>query len=120
MSRGIGQVLNSNPGQSSVALFGRSCTSPYMSNGCSGSGAKDCRDPAGQVDACPDYRSCCTSFTWVGQALGIRLLGAKAAWNHDPFFDYVDRWMSYGADAPVTGGGGAGKAFIQDLWDAYR
>ena len=39
------------------------------------------------------YRRCCTSVAWVGQALAIRLLQAENYWNHDAFFDYVDRWM---------------------------
>ena len=39
------------------------------------------------------YRRCCTSIAWVGQALAIRLLQAENYWNHDAFFDYVDRWM---------------------------
>jgi len=31
--------------------------------------------------------------TWTGQALAARLMGAKPFWNHDAFFDYVDRWV---------------------------
>ena len=30
---------------------------------------------------------------WVAQALALRLMHAEKAWNHDAFFDYVDRWM---------------------------
>lgn len=40
------------------------------------------------------YRRANTSSSWVGQALVIRLLKAEKAWNHDAFFDYVDRWMT--------------------------
>ena len=40
-----------------------------------------------------NYRRCCTSVAWVGQALAARILHAEEAWNHDAFFDYVDRWM---------------------------
>jgi len=40
------------------------------------------------------YRRCCTSVAWVGQALAARLLHAQEAWDHDAFFDYVDRWMT--------------------------
>jgi hypothetical protein len=29
----------------------------------------------------------------VAQALALRLMKAEKSWNHDPFFDYVDRWM---------------------------
>jgi hypothetical protein len=39
------------------------------------------------------YRRCCTSVGWGGEALALRLLHAEKFWNHDPFFDYVDRWM---------------------------
>ena len=37
---------------------------------------------------------------WVAQALALRLLHAEKAWNHDAFFDYVDRWM-YEDDDPI-------------------
>ncbi len=40
------------------------------------------------------YRRANTSSSWVGQALVLRLLHAEKAWNHDAFFDYVDRWMT--------------------------
>ena len=39
------------------------------------------------------YRRCCTAVGWVAQALALRLMHAEKAWNHDAFFDYVDRWM---------------------------
>jgi hypothetical protein len=39
------------------------------------------------------YRRCCTSVGWVAQALALRLMHAEKYWNHDAFFDYVDRWM---------------------------
>lgn len=41
-----------------------------------------------------EYRRANVSSSWVGQALVIRLLKAQRAWNHDAFFDYVDRWMT--------------------------
>lgn len=41
-----------------------------------------------------NYRRCCTSVAWVGQALAARLLHAEKAWDHPAFFDYVDRWMT--------------------------
>ena len=39
------------------------------------------------------YRRCCTSNSWVGQALALRVLNAESIWQHPAFFDYVDRWM---------------------------
>lgn len=41
-----------------------------------------------------NYRRCCTSIAWVGQALSARILHLEKVWDHDAFFDYVDRWMS--------------------------
>src|ERR1700692_3248314 len=37
------------------------------------------------------YRRCCTSVSWVGEALTIHLLHAESVWNSPAFFDYVDR-----------------------------
>lgn len=39
------------------------------------------------------YRRANTSCAWVGEALVLRILKLEKAWNHDAFFDYVDRWM---------------------------
>ncbi len=40
------------------------------------------------------YRRCCTSLGWVGIALATHIMHAERIWNHDAFFDYVDRWMT--------------------------
>jgi hypothetical protein len=81
------------------------------------------------------YRRCCTSVGWVAQALALRLMHAEKAWNHDAFFDYVDRWM-YEDDATfvqtiktATGRdhnadwarqGQAWDAFVNEMWATYR
>ncbi|MBI5383109.1 MAG: hypothetical protein HZA90_00325 [Verrucomicrobia bacterium] len=81
------------------------------------------------------YRRCCTSVGWVAQALALRLLRAEEAWNHDAFFDYVDRWM-YENDAAfvktiksATGRdhdkewarqGQAWDAFVNEMWAKHR
>ena len=44
-------------------------------------------------DTSEAYRRTCTGSGWVAQALALRLLHAEKAWDHDAFFDYVDRWM---------------------------
>jgi len=81
------------------------------------------------------YRRCCTSVGWVAQALALRLMHAEPAWNHDPFFDYVDRWMFEDDSAFVktiksaTGRdhdhdwsrqGQAWDAFVNEMWAKYR
>jgi hypothetical protein len=90
------------------------------------------------------YRRCCTSVSWVGEALAIRLMNAESAWNHPAFFDYVDRWMmendtqaiaeikaqtgfDYSANWERQGqtqywlqGEFPQYTFIDDMWKAYR
>ncbi len=46
----------------------------------------------GQITS-ESYRRCCTSVAWVAQALALRLMHAEKAWDHDAFFDYMDRWV---------------------------
>jgi hypothetical protein len=40
-----------------------------------------------------NYRRNCTSNAWVSEALVLRILKLEKQWDHDPFFDYMDRWM---------------------------
>jgi hypothetical protein len=40
------------------------------------------------------YRRVSTSVCWVGQALTARIMHAQKLWNHDAYFDYIDRWMT--------------------------
>lgn len=94
------------------------------------------------------YRRCCTSVSWVGEALAVRLIpGMQQAWNHAQFFYYVDRWM-LSADDPrdletiriatgmtidadflqgqswkILSGGGyyePHRTFVDEMWAAYR
>jgi MYXO-CTERM domain-containing protein len=44
------------------------------------------------------------------------MIGAKTVWNHDAFFDYVDRWMN----GDVEGGGSAAGALVGQMWTLYR
>ena len=46
------------------------------------------------------YRRANTSSGWVAQALLLRAMKLEKVWNHDAFFDYVDRWM-YEDDKPI-------------------
>jgi hypothetical protein len=90
------------------------------------------------------YRRCCTSVSWVGEALAARMLGALTTWNHSAFFDYVDRWMTeddtqavadiktqsgfdyssswerQGQTASWLQGEFPQYSFIDDMWKAYR
>jgi hypothetical protein len=90
------------------------------------------------------YRRCCTSVSWVGEALAIHILKAESVWNYPAFFDYVDRWMTeddtqavaeikaqtgfdYSANWERQGqtrywlqGEFPQYTFIDDMWSAYR
>ncbi|WP_436415497.1 hypothetical protein [Petrimonas sp.] len=74
------------------------------------------------------YRVCCTAVSWVGTALAARYMRNIKTWNHDAFFDYVDRWMQ--EDDPYEEGRGNRKRpsgetntfdpFVTAMWKAYR
>ena len=90
------------------------------------------------------YRRCCTSVSWVGEALAIDLLQGESVWNYPPFFDYVYRWMTeddtqavaeikaqtgfdYSANWERQGqtqywldGEVSQPTFIDDMWNAYH
>jgi hypothetical protein len=94
------------------------------------------------------YRRCCTSVSWVGEALAARLVpGMQTAWNHPQFFAYVDRWMispddpgdlatiqsatgmtvdsdfMQGQSWKILSGGGyyePHRTFVDEMWAAYR
>jgi len=81
------------------------------------------------------YRRCCTSVGWVAQALALHLMHAEKAWNHDAFFDYVDRWMYENDETFVkrikeaTGRdhdhdwsrqGQAWDPFVNEMWAKHR
>ncbi len=63
------------------------------------------------------YRRCCTANAWVGQCLTARIMGLQAAWNHPPFFAYMDRYLQ-------TEGQGTWTRAWQDwhgtAWNLYR
>jgi len=90
------------------------------------------------------YRRCCTSVSWVGEALAAYLMNGKSIWNHQAFFDYVDRWMTeddtqavaeikaqsgydYSASWERQGqtqywldGEVSQPTFVDDMWHAYH
>ncbi len=65
--------------------------------------------------------------TWVAQALAARLMGLKDNWNHQPYFDYVDRWI---AEAPhgrikkdtlePSSYDPFPSKFVKAMWETYR
>ena len=84
------------------------------------------------------YRRANTSSSWVGQALVIRMLHLEKDWNHEPFLDYVDRWMTeddteprhtimkswpdagFTDQAKWAQEGYAWEPFVKTMWDQYR
>jgi hypothetical protein len=90
------------------------------------------------------YRRCCTSVSWIGEALAVHLMHAEGVWNHPAFLDYTDRWMDesdlqavadiksqtgfdysaawdrQGQTEAWLGGEFPQNTFIDDMWKAYR
>lgn len=80
-----------------------------------------------------NYRRCCTGFSWVGSALCAWILGMTDEWNHEPFFHYVDRWMTpmqtgdRAAALAAIGNavqwfphGHTNSTLVRTMWDTYR
>jgi len=74
------------------------------------------------------YRICCAAVSWVGTALIARHMKAIKLWDHDAFFDYVDRWMRkddpYAAARSAKGRPESETTtfdpFVTAMWNAHR
>jgi hypothetical protein len=91
-------------------LYGKICNPPNYPY--SGKGAKDCRDPNGITDDGVGYGTV-NHPHWPGEALAAHIMGIKDMWNHDAFFDFVDRYMK----RPWSG---APPQFQLGMWLTYR
>jgi hypothetical protein len=65
------------------------------------------------------------SASWIGVALSAQLMKARAIWDHDAFFDYVDRWMSPDEKWKIPSWLPKGcthsfDPFVEEMWTAYR
>jgi hypothetical protein len=75
-----------------------------------------------------DYRTCCTVRAWIGEGLAALVMGAKADWNHNAFFENLEDWMRktdrYAADRQgyprppeeTT----SFDPFVDAFWDLHR
>ena len=74
------------------------------------------------------YRTSTVSGCWPAMVFAVQLMKAKALWNHDAFFDYVDRWMRQDdpyaqarGDSPRPKEEGKSQdAFVDEMWAAFR
>ncbi|MEJ7826681.1 MAG: hypothetical protein WKF91_00740 [Segetibacter sp.] len=74
------------------------------------------------------YRICCNAVAWTGTALAARYMRAIKLWNHDAYFDYIDRWMR--SDDPYKNTRGdyprpkaettTSDPIVTEMWKAYR
>ncbi len=94
--------------------------------GTPGWGARHCSQPDNDHDS-RGYQICCTSHTYVGQALSAHLMSAEELWGHDPFFNYVDSWVEsgnpgYSEDESLYRYNiyTYGNSFIRYMWERYR
>ncbi|MEO6596887.1 MAG: hypothetical protein ABIP94_19250, partial [Planctomycetota bacterium] len=63
------------------------------------------------------YRRCCTACAWPGQTLTARIMGLRAAWNHESYFEYVDRYMQTETPGEWTRSWDPWQAA---MWDLHR
>nr|WP_165492049.1 cell wall-binding repeat-containing protein [Egibacter rhizosphaerae] len=64
------------------------------------------------------YRQCCTANSWAGHVLSARLMNLQDAWNHDPLFDYTDRFID--TQEPGDHERFWDRPFTENMWDTYR
>lgn len=77
--------------------------------------------PGPQKAESENYRRCCTSVAYVGEALAARLMHAVQIWSYAPFFAYVDRWMYEDDTAAVQAIKAAGVAdYAKQPWARQR
>lgn len=55
-------------------------------------------------------------YVWTGQALAGRIMSMETVWDHDAWFDYLDRCVDDAVWSPSVWG----DAFIQKMWETYR
>jgi hypothetical protein len=66
---------------------------------------------------CAVYRNCCTGNSWPGFVLAAHIMGAQDTWDHDPLFDYQDRYMEIQEVGTWTR---SWSDFSEEMWDTYR
>ena len=76
-----------------------------------------------------NYRTIGTGArAWAGTSMAIRIMGAKNLWNHDAYFDYVDRYMAISKGDPDPSGftvenqkaGNRPGGLVGAVYDTYR
>jgi hypothetical protein len=90
--------------EAGVVLWGQTPSSEeaYWTNVVFDTGSRTIPDPYAMVDGGyrpgDSYQFCCTSKPYKAAATALRLLPELVpVWNHQDFFDYVDRWVTLGA-----------------------
>ena len=85
-------------------LFGQTQNSEddYWTNLVFDTGSRTIVDPYQTIDGGhrpgDSYQFCCLSQPWKSTATALRLMPElEVVWSFQPFFDYVDRWVSFGA-----------------------
>jgi hypothetical protein len=63
------------------------------------------------------YRICCTANCWGGFVLSARIMGQQSAWNHDPLFLYMDRYLQI---ETIAWRRFWDAGFTSNMWTTYR
>jgi len=78
-------------------------------------GIRHCLSPEQCNNYWPTGYRDCAGVTYAGTAMAVLIMGMKADWNHDVFFDYADRY--YATAAP---GWKSWSTLASNLYNAYR
>jgi hypothetical protein len=89
---GIGSITGNTFSEDCQTFKGKTSTSTNPGDGQYGWEQRYCSQPGRAANG---YDICCTANSFSGYLLAARLLGLKTAWNHDPLFEYVDRYIPW-------------------------
>lgn len=71
-----------------------------------------------------NYRTCCNAAAWWGEALALLAMGLREDWDHEPFFDYLDRYRIVQQNRVNNGMNPftlhAGSPWQIAMWDTHR
>lgn len=66
------------------------------------------------------YRFCCWANGWIGECIAMRIMGLQEAWDHDPYFDYTDRYFQFCTAHGLPAWQRCFSARAEQAWLAYR
>jgi hypothetical protein len=108
---------------SEVGAFGEKCSTYMSADGHASWGGRHCYKAS---DTQENYRYVGTANTWLGAALGARLMHLENAWNHPAFFEYMDYYVNLPDSTFLDNKNNyaawkrSWSAWVLEMWYKYR